>query len=239
LVGPSGGWRRVSIERTARVGGDEAAVVTLENEPLPFGLTVRELGVLTLLSGGLNNREIAGRLATSVRTVAAHVEHILAKVAQRSRAGAVAVDRGLLRLPIPGGDDGLEGLTVGTLHELASERPRPESGVGERAVPSWVRRPLLIGSALPLTGPARGDGMEMRNGTALAIEEINARGGVGGRRLEHVVVPTDITDSVPAVRTPASPTTRWTTSRRPGPRWRTRAISGPSRTGYGVPRTAA
>jgi branched-chain amino acid transport system substrate-binding protein len=34
----------------------------------------------------------------------------------------------------------------------------------------------------------------MRNGAALAIQEINESGGVGGRHLEHVVVPTDIFD---------------------------------------------
>lgn len=194
---PSGAWRRVSIERPAHVGDGDAVVVTLEDEQPPFGITGRELDVLTLLSGGLHNREIAERLTTGVRTVATHVEHLLAKLGQRSRAGAgaMAVDRGLLRLPIPGGSEGLEGLTVGTLHELASEPPLAEPMARPRAAPAaWVRRPLLIGSALPLTGPARGDGVEMRNGTALAIEEINARGGVGGRRLEHVVVPTDIFD---------------------------------------------
>jgi branched-chain amino acid transport system substrate-binding protein len=189
----SGAWRRVSIERSASVGDGEAAVVTLEDEQLPFRLTGRELDVLTLLAGGLNNRQIATRLAAGVRTVATHVEHILGKLAQRSRAGAsaVAVDRGLLRLPIPGGS-GLEGLTVGMLHELSEAAG---AAAGRRTLPGrWVRRPLLIGSALPLTGPARGDGAEMRNGTALAIGEINARGGVGGRVLEHVVVPTDIFD---------------------------------------------
>jgi branched-chain amino acid transport system substrate-binding protein len=35
----------------------------------------------------------------------------------------------------------------------------------------------------------------MRNGAALAIAEINARGGVAGRVLEHVVVPIDIFDA--------------------------------------------
>jgi branched-chain amino acid transport system substrate-binding protein len=73
---------------------------------------------------------------------------------------------------------------------LAAPAPAPARPLPRQV----VRRPLLIGSALPLSGPARGDGIEMRNGAALAIEEINRRGGVAGRRVEHVVVPTDIFD---------------------------------------------
>jgi branched-chain amino acid transport system substrate-binding protein len=191
-----GVWRRVRIERSSSADGAESAHVTVSDEPLPHGLTGRELDVLTLIGGGLSNKEIAGRLGTSVRTVATHVEHVLTKLSQRSRAGAcaVAVEQGLMRLPIPGGSEGLEGLTVGRL-ERAVER-----GVPDAALPTpfrrrpTSRRPLLIGSALPLTGPARSDGLEMRNGAALALGEINARGGVAGRRLEHVVVPTDVFD---------------------------------------------
>lgn len=173
--------------------------MTVADEPLPYGLTGRELDVLTLIGGGLNNKEIAERLHIGARTVATHVEHILNKLSQRSRAGAgaVAVDQGLLRLPIPGGGLGLEGLTVGVLDRWVTSRgtvePQPAAVASLRRSPA-ARRPLLIGSALPLTGPAHGDGREMRNGAALAIGEINARGGVAGRRLEHVVVPTDVFD---------------------------------------------
>lgn len=190
-------WYRVSLERWSDAHGRSSAHLTASGESLPYGLTSRELDVLTLVGGGLNNKEIAARLKTSARTVATHVEHLLTKLSQRSRAGAgaVAVDQGLLRLPIPGGA-GLEGLTVGLLDRAvtggreiaASTAPAPPLGA-----PS--RRPLLIGSALPLTGPASADGLEMRNGAALAIAEINARGGVAGRRLEHIVVPTDVFDA--------------------------------------------
>ena len=192
-------WFRVTIERTQRAHETEAAIVTFSQEQLPHGLTTRELDVLTLLAGGLNNGQIADRLALGVRTVATHVEHLLSKLAQRTRAGAgaMAVDQGLLRLPAPGRADDLSGLTVGLLHRSADET-RPISGVRDQTT-RVGRRPLLIGSALPLTGPARGDGIEMRNGTTLAINEINDRGGIAGRRLEHVVVPTDIFDPV-AVR---------------------------------------
>lgn len=47
--------------------------------------------------------------------------------------------------------------------------------------------PIAIGSVLPMTGAAAADGTEFQNGLNLAIEEINAMGGVLGRPLElHV-----------------------------------------------------
>jgi len=192
-------WYRVSIERSGSADGIAAASISVSEEPLPHRLTGRELDVLTLLGGGLNNKEIAERLKTSARTVSTHVEHVLTKLSQRSRAGAgaVAVDQGLVRLPIPGGGKGLEGLTVGLLDRALAndQRATPPSLAAPMRPRATARRPFLIGSALPLTGPAKGDGLEMRNGAALAIAEINARGGVSGRRLEHVVVPVDVFDA--------------------------------------------
>ncbi|MEX2421582.1 MAG: ABC transporter substrate-binding protein [Actinomycetota bacterium] len=194
-----GAWHRVFIERSSSADGIESVLVTVSEEPVPYGLTGRELDVLTLLGAGLNNKDIAARLKTSARTVATHVEHLLAKLSQRSRAGAgaVAVDQGLLRLPIQGGGEGLEGLTVGLLDRATADdrRAAPLLLATPLRPRAAARRPLLIGSALPFTGPARGDGLEMRNGAALAIAEINARGGVAGRRLEHVVVPVDVFDA--------------------------------------------
>lgn len=46
---------------------------------------------------------------------------------------------------------------------------------------------IAIGAALPMSGAAAADGIEFQNGLTLAIEEINAMGGVLGRPLElHV-----------------------------------------------------
>jgi branched-chain amino acid transport system substrate-binding protein len=182
-----GAWVRVRIDRRAQVTSE--VVVTVVREAPPCKLTRRELEVLTLMAGGLHNREIAERLRASARTVSTHVEHILTKLDQRSRAGAVAVavDRGLLHLPIPGGSTGIEALTIGMLERLAHDAPEPA-----RAAPPTRRRPFLIGSAIPLNGPASADGVEMRNGAALAIKEVNARGGIAGRRIEHVVVDVDV-----------------------------------------------
>lgn len=57
----------------------------------PAGLTDRQLGVLSLLSEGLTNAEIADRLVVSVRTVDHHVSSILSKLDVATRRGAVAV----------------------------------------------------------------------------------------------------------------------------------------------------
>jgi DNA-binding NarL/FixJ family response regulator len=56
----------------------------------PDGLTPREAEVLTLIAGGLSNRDIAARLYLSEATVKTHVNHIFAKTASRDRAQAVA-----------------------------------------------------------------------------------------------------------------------------------------------------
>ena len=53
-------------------------------------LTPRELDVLRHLADGLNQGEIAERLVISPKTVATHIQHILAKLGVHSRAEAVA-----------------------------------------------------------------------------------------------------------------------------------------------------
>jgi DNA-binding NarL/FixJ family response regulator len=69
-----------------------------DEHPLPSDLTKRELEVLRLLSDGLSQKEIAASLVISSKTVAAHIQHILAKLGVHSRAQAVAqaYRRGLL-----------------------------------------------------------------------------------------------------------------------------------------------
>ncbi len=188
------GWFAVRMERHGR-GDSDRCVVSLWRRDLPCGLTAREVDVLTLIAGGLGNREIALRLRTSARTVSTHVEHILLKLGARSRAAAaaIAVDRGLLRLPIPGGAGDLDGLGVGALEAaVAEERDISPPIRIDGPVSIERRRPYLIGSAFPLSGPARADGIQMRNGAVLAIDEINARGGVAGRPIELISVDMDI-----------------------------------------------
>ena len=182
------------VQRLPRAAGREpAAMVELVAVAPPHGLTPRELDVLTLAAGGLSNPEIAGHLGASARTVSTHVERILGKLAQASRAGAaaLAIEQGLLRLPIPGGGRAVEGLPVGLVDEVVEGRaPRGRPPAYRPAAHGRTRpRPYLIGSAFPL----QGDGAEMRNGSALAIAEINAHGGIGGRPVEQIVVPMDVT----------------------------------------------
>ena len=90
--------------------------------------TVREVDVLTLLALGLTNSGIAERLGTSARTVSTQIERLLTKLDQGTRGGlaALAVDSGLLRLPIPGGVDGTPGIGVVELEAVVSKVPRAE-----------------------------------------------------------------------------------------------------------------
>ncbi len=67
----------------------------------PHGLTARELEVLELVAEGLPNREIAGRLVLSERTVDHHVGAILRKLGVRSRGEASA---NAIRLGLAGQD---------------------------------------------------------------------------------------------------------------------------------------
>jgi DNA-binding CsgD family transcriptional regulator len=61
---------------------------TIEN---PAGLTARQMEVLSLLSEGGSNAEIAERLFISSKTVDHHVSAILAKLDARTRAEAVSI----------------------------------------------------------------------------------------------------------------------------------------------------
>ena len=61
---------------------------TVEN---PAGLTARQMEVLSLLSEGYINAEIAERLFISAKTVDHHVSAILAKLDARTRAEAVSI----------------------------------------------------------------------------------------------------------------------------------------------------
>ena len=65
---------------------------------LPGGLTPRQVEVLRLVSRGLSNREIAGRLTISSRTAEHHVQDIYTRIGVTSRAAAAlfAMEHGLV-----------------------------------------------------------------------------------------------------------------------------------------------
>jgi predicted ATPase/DNA-binding CsgD family transcriptional regulator len=76
---------------------DQAIALGLENDPEAprragplAGLTRREAEVATLVATGLTNREIAGKLYLSVRTIEVHVDHILTKLGFRTRTQLAA-----------------------------------------------------------------------------------------------------------------------------------------------------
>lgn len=68
------------------------------NVARPAGLTEREVDVLRLIARGQSNKEVAAALGISPKTVGHHVEHIYAKAAVSTRAGATlfAMEHGLM-----------------------------------------------------------------------------------------------------------------------------------------------
>lgn len=191
-IDPDRAWYAVRIHVEEMVDGSRRAILAANAVEPRYGLTVRELDVLTLVAGGLGNQEIAACLEASLRTVTTHIERILVKLGQMSRTGAatLAIDGGLLRLPTPGGGRNLEPLTAGLVDRRTAEtprRPRPPA-------PALQRRPIVIGTPLSLHGLAAADAQEMLNGTKLAVDEINRRGGISGRKLEVRIADCDVGD---------------------------------------------
>lgn len=64
-----------------------------------LGLSAREMEVLTLIAGGLSNKEIATRLNVSPNTVKTHVARVLEKLEVSRRTAALARARELGLLP--------------------------------------------------------------------------------------------------------------------------------------------
>lgn len=83
------------LVRAAEVSGEFPDFTDL---PAPEPLTERELGILRLLAGGFNNREIADAVGLAEGTVKNHVSNVLMKLYVRDRTRAVlrALDLGLL-----------------------------------------------------------------------------------------------------------------------------------------------
>ncbi|SDU80217.1 ABC transporter substrate-binding protein [Gordonia westfalica] len=162
-------------------------------ETLPHDLSRRELEVLTLVTTGASNAEIARWLDISPRTITTHVDNLLRKLdcASRTAAAVRAVDEGIMLVPIP----------VSRRDELCSTRiGRVLGGIdhGPARLPGTPRvrlRPWRIGAAVPASGPGASDAAEMRRGLQLAIEEINATGGVHGRPVDIEVTDIDIADA--------------------------------------------
>jgi non-specific serine/threonine protein kinase len=76
--------RRMTPAAALAVGLDDRPEGALRAGPAQ-GLTPRESEITALVARGLTNREIAGQLYISVRTVEAHIDHILTKLGYRTR----------------------------------------------------------------------------------------------------------------------------------------------------------
>jgi DNA-binding CsgD family transcriptional regulator len=99
-----GSWLALRVERVRDpLFEHSAALLVIESMwEAPHGLSARELDVLNGLAEGASNQRIASERSISVRTVHTHVERILLKLEQESRAGAAAkaAREGLLRLDL-------------------------------------------------------------------------------------------------------------------------------------------
>lgn len=84
----------------------------------------------------------------------------------------------------------LAALALGTGGLLTSCGPSGDAvGTNSAEVENGAdAKPWRVGVIQPLTGSLAAYGSRARNGTSLAAEEINARGGVGGRKIELVIV---------------------------------------------------
>jgi DNA-binding NarL/FixJ family response regulator len=91
----------VAVTATPEViaSADQVGAPGLES-PLEFSpeLSAREHAVLSLIAGGLANKQIAQQLAISERTVKVHVSSVLNKLGadNRARAAVLATQHGLL-----------------------------------------------------------------------------------------------------------------------------------------------
>src|SRR5256884_6608293 len=79
-------WDVFRSEIEAFLGTDTRSVLPIS----VAGLSARELEVLRLVSEGLTNQSIAGRLCLSVRTVERHLTNIYAKLQVSGKAGRAA-----------------------------------------------------------------------------------------------------------------------------------------------------
>ena len=97
-------WLAVTIEPVQDpLFEDRTALLVIESPWVaPYELSGRELDVLNGLAQGASNQRIASERSISVRTVTTHVERILVKLGQESRAGAAAkaTREGFLRLDL-------------------------------------------------------------------------------------------------------------------------------------------
>jgi two-component system, NarL family, response regulator LiaR len=102
------------------------ALVETANQPVEpvLDLTEREREVLALISDGLNNTQIAGKLIVSPSTVKSHVNNILSKLSFASRTETVALALHNRIVPDP---HSTNSLNVGKFLPISREVPKLSS----------------------------------------------------------------------------------------------------------------
>jgi DNA-binding NarL/FixJ family response regulator len=90
----------IRLVMAGRRGIPPAVAATLAEHTPRIALTPRETEVMSLISTGLTNAQIAGRIGRTEETVKVHVKNILRKLNAHDRTEAVtiAVRRGFIRL---------------------------------------------------------------------------------------------------------------------------------------------
>jgi HD-GYP domain-containing protein (c-di-GMP phosphodiesterase class II) len=88
---------RAAVDAVLAASGHDRSVPHVQR---PAGLTEREVDVLRLIARGRSNKEVAGELGISAKTVGTHIEHIYAKAGVTTRAGATvfAMEHDLVRV---------------------------------------------------------------------------------------------------------------------------------------------
>ncbi|WP_405772927.1 LuxR C-terminal-related transcriptional regulator [Streptomyces sp. NBC_01538] len=93
LQASSEGWLALQVLKVADPLGRPEPAVLVQELPaagLPYSLSPREYDILNGMAAGFSNQQLASQRDVSLRTVTTHVERILHKMEQPSRAGAVA-----------------------------------------------------------------------------------------------------------------------------------------------------
>ncbi|MBI3647827.1 MAG: branched-chain amino acid ABC transporter substrate-binding protein [Actinobacteria bacterium] len=110
-------------------------------------------------------------------------------MADQQSGGGSGGGRGLSRRKFLQGATtaGVGGLVVGGAGGFVAGRGS-KSSTNTTGGTGASTEPILIGSASPVTGPFASDGQQMVRGQQLAIDEINANGGLLGRQLKLQVL---------------------------------------------------
>lgn len=155
---------------------------------LPFELSDRELEIVSLVSNGLSNAEIAEVLHISSRTVAKHIEHIFEKtgIDNRTVLAVFAVQHHLCVLPAPKNITS----TVIPAFVIAQNAENHTEQAVEKPVffvkQSRSMKPITIGIPFVEEGIGKIDTPALLNGAQLAVNEINRQGGILGREVQII-----------------------------------------------------